>query len=163
MFPSAHGRGGILARKREGDGASPAGSYRLRWAYWRADRHIPPESRLQTLPLGPRQGWSEAPCDPAYNRPVTHPHAHPADRMYRGDGLYDLCLVTDQNADCVPGAGSAIFVHLWRKPRHPTAGCIAFQRPDLEWILARWQPWSLLIVRPHGGLSGTSIRKPRLR
>ena len=74
--------------------------------------------------------------------------------MARGDGLYDLCGVTDHNAcPVVPGMGSAIFVHLWRKPRHPTAGCIAFRRPDLAWILARWQPGrSRLVVRLRGGL-----------
>jgi len=84
---------------------------------------------------------------------VRHPHDHPADRMTRGDGLYDACVVTDHNAaPVIPGAGSAIFVHLWRKPRHPTAGCIAFRRRDLWWILARWTPHSRLIVRPRGGL-----------
>jgi L,D-peptidoglycan transpeptidase YkuD (ErfK/YbiS/YcfS/YnhG family) len=40
----------------------------------------------------------------------------------------------------VAGRGSAIFLHVWRRPRHPTAGCIAFRRADLAWILARWTP-----------------------
>ncbi|MEM6906385.1 MAG: L,D-transpeptidase family protein, partial [Pseudomonadota bacterium] len=103
--------------------------------------------RLSALPLGPRQGWAEDPRDPAYNRPILHPHPYPADRMTRGDGLYDICVVTDQNAACVPGAGSAIFVHLWRGPRRPTAGCVAFRRSDLTWILGRWTPRSRLVVR----------------
>jgi L,D-peptidoglycan transpeptidase YkuD (ErfK/YbiS/YcfS/YnhG family) len=103
--------------------------------------------------LGPRTGWSEEPADPAYNRPIRHPHAWPADRMARGDPLYDICAVTDHNADpVVPGLGSAIFVHLWRGPRRPTAGCIAFRRPDLEWILARWTPRYRLVIRERGGL-----------
>ncbi|MEM6664113.1 MAG: L,D-transpeptidase family protein, partial [Pseudomonadota bacterium] len=77
-----------------------------------------------------------------------------SDRMRRGDPLYDICAVTDQNfAPAVPGRGSAIFVHLWRKPRHPTAGCIAFRRADLEWILARWTTRSRLIIRARGGLA----------
>ncbi len=62
--------------------------------------------------------------------------------------------VTGHNADPVaPGAGSAVFVHLWRRPRWPTAGCIAFRRPDLEWILARWRPGSRPMIRERGGLS----------
>ena len=42
--------------------------------------------------------------------------------------------------------GSAIFLHLWRGPRRPTAGCIAFRRRDLEWILARWNPRRRVVV-----------------
>lgn len=154
-MPCSVGRGGIVAAaaKREGDGASPAGAWRLVGLYWRADRGPRPRTTLPAVPLDHRQGWAEVPDDPAYNRPVRHPHAFPADRMARGDPLYDLCAVTDHNArPVVPGLGSAIFVHLWRRPRAPTAGCIAFRRADLEWILARWRPASRLVIRPRGGL-----------
>jgi L,D-peptidoglycan transpeptidase YkuD (ErfK/YbiS/YcfS/YnhG family) len=73
--------------------------------------------------------------------------------MARGDGLYDLCAVTDQNwQPAVPGGGSAIFVHLWRRPRWPTAGCVAFRRSDLSWILARWTARSRIVIRARGGL-----------
>jgi len=152
-MPCAHGRGGIRVDKCEGDLASPMGCWRLPWLYWRADRSGRPAGAVPCLPLGPRQGWSESPDDPAYNHPIRHPHDHPADRMARGDGLYDICAITDHNADpVISGAGSAIFLHLWRKPRHPTAGCIAFRRPDLEWVLARWTDHSRLVIRPRGGL-----------
>lgn len=154
-FPCSVGRGGIRPAdaKREGDGASPAGIWRLSRLYWRADRAARPRTILPAIPLDHRQGWAEDPEDPAYNRAIRHPHPFPADRMARGDPLYDLCVVTDHNADpVVPGAGSAIFVHLWRRPRAPTAGCVAFRRPDLEWILARWRPTSRLVIRLRGGL-----------
>ena len=154
-FACSVGRGGIVPApaKREGDGATPAGRWRLLWLYWRADRGSPPRTVLPALVLDHRQGWAEDPADPAYNRPVRHPNPFPADRMARGDPLYDLCAVTDHNfAPVVPGAGSAIFVHLWRRPRAPTAGCVAFRRPDLAWILARWRPSSRLVIRPRGGL-----------
>lgn len=154
-FPCSVGRGGVrpAAIKTEGDMASPAGEWRLLWLYWRADRLACPPAGMPAIPLGPRQGWSEDPADPAYNRPIRHPHPFPADRMARGDGLYDICAVTDHNFDpVVPDMGSAIFVHLWRRARWPTAGCIAFRRPDLEWILARWTPRSRLVIRQRGGL-----------
>jgi L,D-peptidoglycan transpeptidase YkuD (ErfK/YbiS/YcfS/YnhG family) len=67
--------------------------------------------------------------------------------MFRADPLYDLVAVLDWNRrPVVPGRGSAIFLHLWRKPRHPTAGCIAFRGADLAWILARWTPRSRVVV-----------------
>lgn len=154
-FPCSIGRRGIVPgqQKTEGDMGTPTGAWRLLWVYWRADRFARPVTAVAARPLGPQQGWSEAPQDPCYNRPIRHPHPYPADRMARGDRLYDICAVTDQNqCPVVPGGGSAIFVHLWRKPRHPTAGCVAFRQPDLEWILARWTPRSRLVVRPGGGL-----------
>lgn len=153
-FPCSLGRNGVrpAAAKTEGDLASPAGTWRLTGLFWRADRGRRPVTAIPAQPLGPQQGWAEDPEDPAYNRPIEHPHGFPADRMARGDGLYDLCAVTDHNADpVVPGAGSAIFVHLWRGPRRPTAGCVAFRRADLEWILARWTPRSRVVIRERGG------------
>lgn len=147
-MPCAIGHGGMVTDKQEGDLGTPVGTFRLRWMFWRPDRSRAPDTILPVCPLGPRQGWSEASGDPAYNQPIFHPHPFPADRMRRGDPLYDLCVVTDQNTDpTVPGKGSAIFVHLWRKPRHPTAGCVAFRRRDLEWILSRWRPESRLVLR----------------
>jgi L,D-peptidoglycan transpeptidase YkuD (ErfK/YbiS/YcfS/YnhG family) len=154
-FPCSIGRGGIIPAmvKTEGDGASPAGVWRLTGLFWRADRSLRPLTVLSAVPLGLQQGWAEDPQDSDYNHPIKHPHTFPADRMTRGDPLYDICAITDHNAaPVVPGAGSAIFVHLWRRPRWPTAGCIAFRRTDLEWILARWQPKSRLVIRERGGL-----------
>ena len=152
-FPCSIGRGGVVRNKVEGDLGTPEGAWRLLWLYWRADRLARPATLLPAVPLGPCQGWSETPGDPAYNRPIRHPHRFAADRMTRGDRVYDICAVTDQNHQpVVPGAGSAIFVHLWRGPRRPTAGCVAFRRPELEWILARWTPRSRLVVRSRGGL-----------
>ena len=152
-FPCSHGRGGIARAKTEGDLVTPSGAWSMLWLYWRADRSARPSTSLATRPLGPQQGWAETPEDPEYNRAIRHPHGWPADRMARGDPLYDICVVTDHNQDpVIPGAGSAIFVHLWRRPRWPTAGCVAFRRNDLEWILRRWTQRSRLIVRSRGGL-----------
>ncbi|MEO1471921.1 MAG: hypothetical protein AAFV86_23030, partial [Pseudomonadota bacterium] len=60
-LPCSVGRGGIVAAaaKREGDGATPAGIWRLCWLYWRADRGLRPRTLLSARMLGPRQGWAE--------------------------------------------------------------------------------------------------------
>ena len=52
--------------------------------------------------------------------------------------LYDLVVVIGHNDDpVVPGAGSAVFLHVARDDWGPTAGCIAFKREDLLTILAQ--------------------------
>jgi L,D-peptidoglycan transpeptidase YkuD (ErfK/YbiS/YcfS/YnhG family) len=97
---------------------------------------------------GPRDGWSEDPADPQYNQRVSRPHGSSHEILRRADPLYNIIGVLDWNrTPPTPGKGSAIFLHLWRRPRHPTAGCVAFEQADLIWILERWRTDSRLIVR----------------
>ena len=46
-----------------------------------------------------------------------------------------------------PGRGSCIFIHQWRRPGYPTAGCVAFRRDHLRQIARRITPDTRLIVR----------------
>ncbi len=146
-FPAAIGRGGITTDKREGDGATPAGTHHIVGCLWRPDRL--PRPAPWASPIGPRDLWSEDPEDPDYNHLVRAPHGRSTELIRRADPLYDIVLVTDWNwPDAAPGRGSAIFLHQWRKPRHPTAGCVAFRRNHLVWIAARAAPGTRIIVRP---------------
>ena len=147
-FPCATGRGGFTARKHEGDGATPLGSHRLITLYYRPDRiarHILPD---RAVPIRPRDLWSDDPAAADYNHLTRAPYPFSHETLRRADPLYDLILTTDWNWPVAqPGRGSAIFVHLWRAPRYPTAGCVAFARTDLLWIAARLTPGSRLIIR----------------
>ena len=51
--PVALGRGGIKANKREGDGATPAGRFRLKRLWWRADRGPRPKTLLPVRRIRP--------------------------------------------------------------------------------------------------------------
>ena len=144
----ALGRGGVLAAKREGDGATPAGSFAFRRALWRPDRWpAPPPTRLPLAVIGPDDGWCDDPGDPAYNRAVRLPHPARHERMWRDDALYDLVLVIGHNDDPpLPGAGSAIFVHVARPDFAPTEGCVALARPDLAALAAALAPGDSLRI-----------------
>ncbi|MHC0052298.1 L,D-transpeptidase family protein [Actibacterium sp. D379-3] len=144
-IPCAIGKGGLAAHKREGDGATPLGVHKIAGMLYRADR-IPPPAH-GAAPIGPRDLWSDDGDDPAYNHLVRAPHPFRHERLRRADRLYDLVLLTDWNGpDATPGRGSAIFVHRWRKPRHPTEGCIAFAPADLRWIAQTWRPGARIVV-----------------
>ncbi len=144
-FPCAIGRGGMVADKREGDGGSPLGTHRIVGMLYRPDRLLPPAD--WAVPIGPNDLWSDDVRDPDYNLMVRAPHPYSHEKLSRPDPLYDLILITDWNWPyAVPGRGSAIFIHTWRKPRHPTAGCIGFARTDLLWIAARLRHQSRLII-----------------
>jgi L,D-peptidoglycan transpeptidase YkuD (ErfK/YbiS/YcfS/YnhG family) len=146
----ALGRGGVIAggAKREGDGCSPAGLWPLRRVLWRPDRGPTPATRLPHAPLSPNDGWCDAPTDTAYNRPVTLPYRASAEALWREDRLYDLIIVLGHNdTPVIPGAGSAIFIHLARPDFAPTEGCIALAAADLIHLLAHSRPGDCVKVR----------------
>ena len=128
------GRAGACpaADKAEGDGRTPLGRWPIRTVLLRPDRvSLPPGLRLPWRWIAPSDGWSDDPADPAYNRPVRHPHPFSAERLWRDDGLYDVILVLGYNdAPPLPGRGSAIFLHC-RDADRPTEGCIAIARDTL--------------------------------
>jgi L,D-peptidoglycan transpeptidase YkuD (ErfK/YbiS/YcfS/YnhG family) len=144
------GKGGLLAAadKKEGDGASPIGIWPIRGVMLRPDRvAAPPGLRLPWRWLRPDDGWSDAAGDPAYNRPVRHPHPFSAERLWRDDGLYDVVVVLGHNdTPPVRGAGSAIFLHCWRDAA-PTEGCVAIATESLIGLIAALAPGDTLEIR----------------
>ena len=145
LFPCTVGRGGIVAQKREGDGGTPVGTHRITGMLYRPDRIARPAGWAE--PILPGDLWSDDGTDPDYNHLVRAPHGFSHEQLRRSDPLYDLILLTNWNwPDSIPGRGSAIFLHQWRRPGYPTEGCIAFRRDHLWWI-ARWlRPLAHLVV-----------------
>jgi len=137
-IPCALGPAGIVRLKREGDGGTPAGCFRLLWGYYRPGRWRPRAAGVPLRPIRRDQGWCEDPKSPRYNRPVRLPAADCTDRMWRDDHLYDLTFVLDQNfSRRAKGRGSAIFFHLARPGLTPTAGCVAISSSDMRKLSPR--------------------------
>lgn len=136
VFPVTLGRGGIRADKREGDGGTPRGRFRLLRLWYRADRMPRPRSLFPIRKIRKDDGWCEDPRDRNYNRPVKLIPASGADRLWRDDHLYELIIELDHNT-CprIPYRGSAVFIHFARKDFTPTAGCVALKRGDLQKLL----------------------------
>lgn len=146
-LPCAIGKGGVSEAKREGDGATPAGVHRIVGLLYRPDRMARPTD--WAVPIGPSDLWSDDVGHEDYNLMVRAPYRFSHERLRRADPLYDAVLITDWNwPQAVPGRGSAIFVHVWRRPRYPTEGCVAFRKPDLMWLLPRIGYGTRLVVRP---------------
>jgi len=144
-LPCSIGKGGLTKHKREGDGATPVGTHRIAGMLYRPDRMARPTPWADTI--GPGDLWSDDGSDSAYNSHVRAPYAFSHEKLRRSDPLYDLVLVLDWNwPNAVPGRGSAIFIHQWRRPGFPTEGCLAFSRSDLHWLAARVQPGTHVVV-----------------
>jgi L,D-peptidoglycan transpeptidase YkuD (ErfK/YbiS/YcfS/YnhG family) len=149
-FSCMVGRAGIVRAKREGDGGTPAGIFRLRTARYRPDR-LSPATGLPLLPIAPQDGWCDDPQDSAYNTLVRLPHPG-AETLWRDDHAYDALVVIGWNdAPVVPGAGSAIFLHVMRtddagQPR-PTSGCVSLKIEHLLAVLAACTPATRIRIR----------------
>jgi L,D-peptidoglycan transpeptidase YkuD (ErfK/YbiS/YcfS/YnhG family) len=136
-FACALGRGGLVVHTREGDGGTPIGRFPFRRLLYRADRVARIETRLPARHIARDDGWCDDPASPDYNKPVRLPHPARHEEMGLESPLYDLVVVIGHNDDpVVPGAGSAVFLHVARDDWAPTAGCIAFRREDLFTILS---------------------------
>jgi len=140
-IPVALGRTGVRADKREGDGGTPRGVFRLVRLWWRADRHPRPDTALPVRRISREVAWSEDPHDRGYNRPFRRTVDVPGDRLWRDDRLYDFIVEIDHNTrPRVAGRGSAVFIHVARPGLRPTAGCVALPLPRLRWLLGRLGP-----------------------
>jgi L,D-peptidoglycan transpeptidase YkuD (ErfK/YbiS/YcfS/YnhG family) len=143
----ALGRGGIGLKKTEGDGQTPVGCFALREIFYRADRVPTPQSALSARAIAPQDGWCDDPSHPDYNQHVLLPHPARHERLWRDDALYDLLVVLGYNdAPVVPGAGSAIFLHVARPDFAPTEGCVALAPDVLTDLLAACGPGDRLCI-----------------
>ncbi len=145
----ALGRSGVIAAadKREGDGATPLGLWRLRRVLYRADWVGAPVTALPSAPIARDDGWCDAPRDRNYNRQVKQPYPGRCEHLWREDRLYDLLCVLGHNDDPpVPDLGSAIFLHVAKEGYAPTEGCVALARADLQALLAMAGPGDALEV-----------------
>jgi L,D-peptidoglycan transpeptidase YkuD (ErfK/YbiS/YcfS/YnhG family) len=146
-IPVALGRGGILANKREGDGGTPRGTFRPRQLWWRADRHIRPQTHLHIRPIKPEDAWCEDPADRHYNRPLRSTAGNGGDLLTRADHLYDFIVEIDHNTrPRIAGRGSAVFLHLARENYAPTAGCISMTKAAMLHLLRRLSPKTKIVI-----------------
>jgi len=130
--------------KREGDEKSPAGEFQLSHAFG----YAPPDSvrwlRVPYVSATPLLQCVDDPESPRYNELVYRPGDGPpawrsAEDMRRSDDLYRWGVVVEHNSGWArePGAGSCIFLHIWRGPQSPTVGCTALDVNALVEIM-RW-------------------------
>lgn len=148
VFASFGKSGSIAAAdKREGDGKTPLGTFTLQTALLRPGQNQSPNTKLPWRWLRPSDGWSDAASDPAYNRPVSHPHPHSAEQLWRDDHAYDIIITLSHNTPAAPGLGSAVFLHCTQPDARSTQGCIAVAHAVLARWLAQFTPAMPIIIQ----------------
>ena len=146
-------------QKQEGDGRSPAGIFALGTAFGYAGRA---DTALHWQPMQDTSYCMDVADSPYYNRIVDADtvgaeavagSSEPMrlDLHNNGDVRYQQGFVIAHNPRNVPGKGSCIFAHLWRRPGEATAGCTAMTAAHMQALL-RWlepdrQPRFVLLPR----------------
>jgi len=152
-----HGEAGEGPVKREGDGKAPAGIFRLGPAFGYAPAGTRPLKIAYTQMTDSFECVDDAESF-QYNQVLDASRLggrdwKSAEKMLRPDGEYLLGVMVEHNpAPARPGAGSCIFMHVWRNPGGYTSGCTAMARKDMErvaaWLDAAKSP--VLVQLPTG-------------
>jgi L,D-peptidoglycan transpeptidase YkuD (ErfK/YbiS/YcfS/YnhG family) len=137
--------------KKEGDGKAPAGIFALGTAFGYASQPLP-GLKMPYLNLSPSIECVDDVTSKNYNRIVDHSVVAPdwtsSEHMRDTGELYRWGIVVDHNGTVpgrdasppAPGAGSCVFLHIWRSHDQGTAGCTAMSQTHVETLLTWLDP-----------------------
>ena len=130
-------------QKQEGDGKAPAGIFELGTAFGYLDSLT---TNMTYQGMTADDYCIDVKGSPFYNQMVDKSVVGEAAvkgssewmrrDIYSQDNLYKKGLVVKHNSQNIDGAGSCIFMHLWRAENKPTAGCTAMTEQNMDTLLA---------------------------
>lgn len=130
-------------QKREGDGKAPAGVFYLGDAFGAGSELI---TGLHYQPMTKDHYCVDVPDSPLYNQTLikTDTNAELIDGstepmrrdLHLQDHQYNKGIFVGHNPHNQAGAGSCIFMHIWRAADKPTAGCTALDESAIDQLLA---------------------------
>lgn len=132
-----YGRNGATDQKTEGDGKTPLGTYQFTMAFGLKED---PGSILPYHQIVRGDYWVDDPDSVYYNKLVntseTAKSWNSAEDMASAAPFYNYGLVLNYNTDCVPGKGSAIFMHCTESEADTgSAGCIRIPESRMQQLL----------------------------
>jgi L,D-peptidoglycan transpeptidase YkuD (ErfK/YbiS/YcfS/YnhG family) len=137
------GGSGLARHKREGDGATPTGTYRFGTTVYGIARNPGVKFAYHRLVCG--DWWDEDSSSPTYNTfrhlacGAQPPFGGDSEALWRVSPQYRYFAMIEYNAHpAVPGRGSAIFLHV--SAGRATAGCVSLPEAQLVRLLRWLQP-----------------------
>ena len=134
------GKNGLSSNRREGDGTTPTGTYRIGRTMY--GNEVNPGVRFRYRRLRCGDWWDEDPSSPTYNTfqhvrcGAKPPFGGASEGMWQQPRPYPYLAVIEYNTrPAVPGRGSGMFLHA--QTDGPTIGCISLRKAELRAVL-RW-------------------------
>jgi L,D-peptidoglycan transpeptidase YkuD (ErfK/YbiS/YcfS/YnhG family) len=143
------GTTGLSGHKREGDGATPTGTFRFGPTMYGVESNPGVAFAYHRLTCG--DWWDEDPTSTQYNRfehvacGARPPFGRGSEALWRIVPQYRYFAVIEYNTHpAVRGRGSAIFLHV--SAGRPTAGCISLPEPKLVRTLRWLRPGAIIRI-----------------
>ena len=99
IFKCAIGKNGIKLRKKEGDKATPSGTFSIGKLYYRADRVKKPVTKISTRIIKKNMGWCDDPKNKYYNKEIIVDKKIGHEKLFREDNSYDYLIVINYYLD----------------------------------------------------------------
>ncbi len=138
-----------LGKTKEGDAMTPVGTFGFNYAFGIADD---PGCAIKYQKVTEDDYWSGDQRDGYhYNEMVSIkdlPDLSTDDSEHIVDYVneYQYCLNISYNDDCVPGAGSAIFLHCLGPIKPYTGGCVAIPEEEMVTVMKNVDPDCVVII-----------------
>ena len=131
-FRCSFGKNGIGIKKKEGDGITPRGIFKLTKIFYREDKVKNIKTRINKFKIKKNMGWCDDPKSKFYNKLIKLPSKLGHEKLYRKDNIYNIVIVLNYNMDpIIKNKGSAIFIHVAKKNYKETQGCIGLKQEEL--------------------------------
>jgi L,D-peptidoglycan transpeptidase YkuD (ErfK/YbiS/YcfS/YnhG family) len=126
------GKNGCTDDKHEGDGKTPKGIFYLGFAFGTEK----PATGLDFKMITNESCWVDDPGSQYYNTwQEGNKGWKSAEKLYSSPTAYHYAVAVRYNVGCVPGKGSAIFLHC--SMGKPTTGCVSISVDELK----KWLGW----------------------
>ena len=127
-----------LGKTKEGDGKTPVGDFHFNYAFGIADD---PGCAIKYRKVTEDDYWSGDVREGYHYNEMVSLKDYPdlavddSERIVDYDYQYQYCLNISYNEECVPGLGSAIFLHCLGPVKPYTGGCVAIPKNCMETVM----------------------------
>lgn len=136
-----------LGKRKEGDGRTPVGVFRFTKAFGILEN---PGSKMEYIQVNESHYWVDDGNSKYYNQFISTDDViadwATAEHIIEYEECYHYVLATSYNSACIPGAGSAVFLHCTSESAEATAGCIAISEVYMKKIMEIVDADCILII-----------------
>lgn len=140
------GRNG-LGKTKEGDGKTPRGVYRFTEAFGILEN---PGAQMEYVQVKKSHYWVDDGKSNYYNQFIDGNEVEmdwdSAEQICEFGEAYHYVLAINYNEGCIPGMGSAVFLHCTTENMESTAGCVAIPEFYMKQLVMQVEPQCVLII-----------------
>lgn len=140
------GKNGLTIKKKEGDGKTPKGIFKLGIAFGMHDIKI--DKSMKYIKINKNLYWIDDVNSKYYNKLVditkVEKDWNTAEHLIEYKNQYEYGIEINTNKENIPGKGSAIFLHC--TTGKPTMGCVAIEKEKMIELLEKINSKTVILI-----------------